>query len=145
MSRGKAKHCRKSAYVLGRITLASAITLIGLVLTLVLGLVAFPGVSLSAGGAGTLVWVAVLGLLATIPLGITLGSLIPNPRFFALVMLPFGGLVALSGIFYPITHLAGWLQGIGPVFPMYWLRVGVRAGLRPAGPSSGGSDGCGRR
>jgi ABC-2 type transport system permease protein len=142
--RAKATPSGMSAYVLGKITVASATTLTGLVLTLVIGLVAFPGVSLTAGGAVTLAWVALLGLLATIPLGITLGSLIPNPRFFPLVMLPFGGLVAISGIFYPITHLAGWLQGIGQVFPMYWLGLGMRAALLPPGLASVEIDGSWR-
>lgn len=142
--RAKATPSGMSAYVLGKITVSSATTLMGLVITLILGLAAFPGVSLTAGGFATLVWVAVLGLLATIPLGITLGSLIPNPRFFALVMLPFGGLVALSGIFYPITHLAGWLQGIGQVFPMYWLGLGMRAALLPSGLASVEIDGSWR-
>ena len=142
--RAKATPSGMSAYVLGKITVSSATTLIGLVITLILGLAAFPGVSLTAGGFATLVWVAALGLLATIPLGITLGSLIPNPRFFALVMLPFGGLVALSGIFYPITHLAGWLQGIGQVFPMYWLGLGMRAALLPSGLASVEIDGSWR-
>jgi ABC-2 type transport system permease protein len=130
--RAKATPSGMYAYVLGKITVTSATTLMGLVITLILGLAAFPGVSLTAGGLATLAWVTALGLLATIPIGITLGSLIPNPRLFALVMLPFGGLVALSGIFYPITHLAGWLQGIGQVFPMYWLGLGMRAALLPS-------------
>jgi ABC-2 type transport system permease protein len=130
--RAKATPSGMSAYVLGKITFSSATTLTGLVITLTLGLAAFPGVSLTAGGLATLAWVTVLGLLATIPLGITLGSLIPNPRFFPLIMLPFGGLVALSGIFYPITHLAGWMQGIGQLFPMYWLGLGMRAALLPS-------------
>ena len=142
--RAKATPSGMSAYVLGKITVSSATTLMGLVITLILGLVAFPGVSLTAGGFATLVWVALLGLLATIPLGITLGSLIPNPRFFALIMLPFGGLVALSGIFYPITHLAGWLQGIGQVFPMYWLGLGMRAALLPGALRSVELDGSWR-
>ena len=142
--RAKATPSGMSAYVLGRITLSSATTLIGLVLTLILGLVAFPGVRLTAGGAVTLVWVALLGLLATIPIGITLGSLMPNPRFFPLVMLPFGGIVALSGIFYPITHLAGWLQAIGQLFPMYWLGLGMRAALLPSHLASVEIDGSWR-
>lgn len=142
--RAKATPSGMSAYVLGKITLTSTTTLIGLVLTLILGLIAFPGVSLTAGGFGTLVWVTALGLLATIPIGITLGSLIPNPRFFPLVMLPFGAIVALSGIFYPITHLAGWLQGIGQVFPMYWLGLGMRAALLPPGLASVEIDGSWR-
>jgi ABC-2 type transport system permease protein len=89
-------------------------------------------VRLTAPGLATLAWAAVLGLLATIPIGITLGSLIPNPRFIPVVLLPFGALTAISGIFYPITHLAGWLQGIGQLFPMYWLGLGMRAALLPS-------------
>jgi ABC-2 type transport system permease protein len=129
--RAKATPDGMAAYVIGRITHVSGTTLVGLVLTLILGLVAFPGVQLTAAGAATLAGVAVLGLLATIPVGITLGSLLPNPRFIALVLLPFGALSAISGIFYPITHLPGWLQGIGQLFPMYWLGLGVRAALLP--------------
>jgi ABC-2 type transport system permease protein len=129
--RAKATPDGMTAYVIGKITLASVTVLTGLVITLVLGLLAFPGVRLTAPGLATLAWVAVLGLLATIPVGITLGSLIPNPRFIAVVLLPFGALTAISGIFYPITHLPGWLQGIGQLFPMYWLGLGMRAALLP--------------
>ncbi|HUN37056.1 MAG TPA: ABC transporter permease [Trebonia sp.] len=129
--RAKATPDGMTAYVIGKITVASATTLIGLVITLVIGLAAFPGVRVTVPGLATLTWVAVLGLLATIPLGITLGSLLPNPRYLPLVMLPFGGISAVSGIFYPITHLAGWLQAIGQLFPMYWLGLGMRAALLP--------------
>jgi len=130
--RAKATPDGMTAYVIGQITRTSATNLFGLVVTLVLGLIAFPGVSLTAGGIVTLAWVALLGLLATIPLGITLGSLLPNPRFIPLVLLPLSGLTAISGIFYPITHLPGWLQTVGQVFPMYWLGLGMRAALLPA-------------
>jgi ABC-2 type transport system permease protein len=142
--RAKATPDGMTAYVIGKITLISATTLLGLVITLVLGLVAFPGVRLTAPGLATLAWVAVLGLLATIPIGITLGSLLPNPRFIALVLLPFGALTAVSGIFYPITHLPGWLQGIGQLFPMYWLGLGMRAALLPPGLASVEIDGSWR-
>jgi ABC-2 type transport system permease protein len=130
--RAKATPRGMTAYVIGRIVMSSAATLTGLVLTVPLGLIAFPGVHLSDSGVLTLAWVAVLGLLATIPIGIALGSVMPNPRFMTAIMLPFGGIVALSGIFYPITHLAGWLQAIGQVFPMYWLGLGMRAALLPS-------------
>lgn len=129
--RAKATPDGMTAYVIGKITFTSATALFGLVTTLVLGLIAFPGVRLTAPGLATLAWVAVLGLLATIPVGITLGSLLPNPRFVVLVMLPFGALTAISGIFYPITHLPGWMQGIGQLFPTYWLGLGMRAALLP--------------
>ena len=60
-------------------------------------------------------------------------------------MLPFAGLAAISGIFYPITHLPGWLQAIGQVFPLYWLGLGMRAALLPRTwprSSSTGRGGC---
>lgn len=130
--RAKATPHGMTAYVIGRIAVTSVTNLFGLVVTLVLGLIAFPGVTLTAGGGATLAWVAVLGLLATIPLGITLGSLLPSPRFIPLILLPIIALTAISGIFYPITHLPGWLQTVGQVFPMYWLGLGMRAALLPS-------------
>jgi ABC-2 type transport system permease protein len=142
--RAKATPDGMTAYVIGKITLVSAGTLLGLVLTLALGLIAFPGVSLTAGGAATLAWVAALGLLATIPLGITVGSLIPSPRLILIAVLPFGAITAISGIFYPITHLPGWLQAIGQVFPMYWLGLGMRAALLPSHLASVEIDGSWR-
>ena len=142
--RAKATPDGMAAYVIGRITHISATALLGLVITLVLGLAAFPGVRLTGPGVATLAGVAVLGLLATIPIGITLGSLLPNPRFIPLVLLPFGALTAISGVFYPITHLPGWMQGIGQLFPMYWLGLGTRAALLPPGLASVEIDGSWR-
>jgi ABC-2 type transport system permease protein len=127
--RAKATPDGMTAYVVSKIVFSAAGTILGLVLTLVLGLVAFPGVTVHWL---TLIWVTALGLLATIPLGITLGSALPNPRYIPLVLFPVGGLTAISGIFYPITHLAGWLQAIGQIFPVYWLGLGFRAALLPA-------------
>jgi ABC-2 type transport system permease protein len=142
--RAKATPGGMTAYMIGKITLISATALIGTAATLILGLVAFPGLTVTATGWLTLIWVAALGLLATIPLGITIGSLIPNPRAIPLYIVPFGGLTAISGIFYPITHLPGWLQGIGQVFPMYWLGLGMRAALLPRSLASVEIDGSWR-
>jgi ABC-2 type transport system permease protein len=131
--RAKATPDGMIAYVIGKIVLSAATTLIGLIATIILGVVAFPGVTVHWF---TLIWVVVLGLLATIPLGITIGSIVPSPRAIPLVLLPVGGLTAISGIFYPITHLAGWLQGVAQVFPIYWLGLGFRAALLPSSLSS---------
>ena len=129
--RAKATPGGMRAYVVGKVTYVSGTTLIGLVLMLTVGRLAFPGLSVTAFGWLTVAWVVVLGLLAAIPIGITLGSLLPNPRYMPLIMLPFGALTAISGIFYPITHLPGWLQGIGQLFPMYWAGLGMRSALLP--------------
>lgn len=129
--RAKATPGGMRAYVAGKVTYVSGITLIGLVLMLTIGRLAFPGLSVTALGWLTMAWVMSLGLLATIPIGITFGSLLPNPRYMPLIMLPFGALTAISGIFYPITHLPGWLQGIGQLFPVYWAGLGMRSALLP--------------
>ena len=142
--RAKATPGGMSAYVLGKIILTAATVLIGLALTMIVGLLAFPGLHVTATGWLTLAWVTAIGLLATIPLGILLGSLIADPRFIGLIVLPFGALAAISGIFYPITHLPGWLQAIGQVFPIYWLGLGMRAALLPGALQSVELDGSWR-
>ncbi|MEV6626769.1 ABC transporter permease [Amycolatopsis sp. NPDC051106] len=80
-----------------------------------------------------LLWVLALGLVATLPLGAALGSLTNSPRSIALITLPIMGMGAISGIFYPITALPGWVQGIAQAFPMYWLGLGMRSALLPDG------------
>ena len=46
-------------------------------------------------------------------------------------MLPLMGLIATSGIFYPITNFPTWLQWVGQAFPVYWLGLGMRSALLP--------------
>jgi ABC-2 type transport system permease protein len=65
-----------------------------------------------------------------------LGSLFPSARSAGLLTLASSGLVAISGIFYPITHLPHWLQWVGQMFPLYWLGLGTRSALLPAGLAS---------
>ena len=77
-------------------------------------------------------WVLMLGLLATLPLGAMLGSLFSSQRSAGgPMLLLLAGLAAISGIFYPITHLPVFLQWTGQVFPMYWLGLGMRSALLP--------------
>lgn len=142
--RAKATPGGMTAYVIGKLVLVAVGTVWNIAVLLILGSLAFRGVSVTAAGWLTLLWVVALGLLATVPLGIVLGSVLPSPRFMGLVMLPFSGLIALSGIFYPITHLPGWLQAIGQAFPMYWVGLGMRAALLPGWMSSVELDGSWR-
>ena len=112
--------------------LVSAVALIGVVIQLTPGLFFLDGLRLGDPGAWlTLAWVVPLGLVATLPLGAVIGSLIENPRNMGLVVMPIFGLIALSGIFYPINGLPGWLQGVAQVFPLYWLGLGMRSALLP--------------
>ncbi len=119
-------------YLIGKIVLVSSMTIIGLVLQVTPGLFLLDGLTLGHTGTWlTMAWVVPLGLMATLPLGATIGSLFSNPRNFGLVMLPIFGLVATSGIFYPITNYPAWLQVIGQIFPIYWLGLGMRSALLP--------------
>ncbi|MBU8856479.1 MULTISPECIES: ABC transporter permease [unclassified Micromonospora] len=119
-------------YLVGKIVLVSAVALIGVVIQLTPGLFFLDGLRLGDPGAWlTLAWVVPLGLVATLPLGAVIGSLVENPRNMGLVVMPIFGLIALSGIFYPINGLPGWLQGVAQVFPLYWLGLGMRSALLP--------------
>jgi ABC-2 type transport system permease protein len=124
-------------YLVGKIITTSGMSLISFVLTLVPGLFLFDDVATGGIGAWlTLIWVVLLGLVATLPLGAVLGSLFSDPRNIGLVTFPIMGLVAISGIFYPMSGLPEWLQWIGQAFPIYWLGPGhaVRAAAgRPVG------------
>jgi ABC-2 type transport system permease protein len=88
-----------------------------------------------AGGAAgwlTVAWVLLLGLLATMPLGMIIGALVPSTQKVGTWgMLPVLVLAGISGIFYPIQQLWGWVQVIAQVFPMYWLGLGMRSAFLP--------------
>ncbi|MGI8310037.1 ABC transporter permease [Saccharopolyspora sp. ASAGF58] len=131
--RAKATPDGMFGYLIGKITLIGCMSLVSLVILLVPGLVLFDGLATGVDTWLTLVWVLVLGLVATMPIGAIIGSLFANPRSLGLIMLPMMGLIAISGIFYPITGYPEWLQWIAQVFPMYWLGLGMRSALLPDG------------
>jgi ABC-2 type transport system permease protein len=88
-----------------------------------------------AGGAGgwlTLLWVLGLGMLAATPIGMIIGALVPSTQKVGTWgMLPVLALGGISGIFYPIQELWGWVQVIAQIFPMYWLGLGMRSAFLP--------------
>lgn len=119
-------------YFTGKIVATAGSVIAQVVIVLGVSMVIIGGSSLSGLGAVlTFVWVLALGLLASLPIGAILGSALDTRTAFLLTM-PLMGLIAISGIFYPITALPGWLQAIGQVFPMYWLGLGMRSALLPA-------------
>jgi len=129
--RAKATPNGMVGYLIGKITQVSGMVLVSCVIVLVPGLFVTDSLRLSASSVPMLLWVLVLGLIATMPIGAVIGSLISSPRSMGLVMLPMMGLIAVSGIFYPITSLPSWLQGVGQVFPIYWVGLGMRSALLP--------------
>lgn len=120
-------------YLLGKVVNFSGQIAFVFAIMLLAGAFLFTGLAISSPGSWlTLAWVLVLGLLATLPLGAVLGSLFPSQRSAGpWWLLLLAGLAAISGIFYPITHLPVFLQWTGQAFPMYWLGLGMRSALLP--------------
>jgi ABC-2 type transport system permease protein len=114
----------------------SATVLAYLAILLVPGILLLGGIELGNIRWLTLGWVLVLGLVATQSVGAILGSLIASSRGAGILSLPIIGLIAVSGIFYPITALPHWLQWVGQVFPVYWLGLGMRSALLPEAAAS---------
>ena len=130
--RAKATPNGALGYLIGKIVVVSGTIMFTVVSLLIVGLAPFSGLALeSATGWLTLAWVLALGLLATLPIGAVLGSLFRSVRAAPVVMLGTLGLIGISGVFYPITHLPTWLQWVGQAFPLYWLGLGVRSALLP--------------
>jgi len=130
--RAKATPNGMLGYLVGKTTALSLAQLTSIFVVLVPCLFAFS--VLAPDGLWSylhLLGVLVLGMVATMPIGAALGALTSSPRAIGLITLPVMGMGAISGIFYPITSLPGWLQDVGQVFPMYWLGLGMRSALLP--------------
>jgi ABC-2 type transport system permease protein len=130
--RAKATPNGMLGYLVGKIVSVAGGLIVDLAIFLIPGLLIVPG--LTAGGPGswlTLIWVLALGLVATLPIGAVLGSVFTSTRSQGLITLPILAVIAISGIFYPITSMPQWIQGAAQVFPVYWLGLGMRSALLP--------------
>lgn len=119
-------------YLIGKLVTVSGTILVYQAILLVPGLLIVDGLDIGNPRSWlALAWVLLLGLAATQTVGAMLGSLIAGPRGAGYLSLPIMGLIAISGIFYPITALPQWLQWLAQAFPIYWLGLGMRAALLP--------------
>lgn len=135
--RAKATPNGMLGYLVGKIVQITGMSLVSLVTILIPGALLFGGLSLSSPAAWfTLTWVLTLGLVATMPMGAVLGSLFSNPSSLGFVFVPMMGLIAISGIFYPITAFPAWVQWIAQAFPIYWTGLGMRSAFLPGSLAS---------
>lgn len=136
--RAKAIPQGMTAYLVSRIVLVLLTTFISMLALFIPSLFLIDGLTnLGLGDLFTFVWVFLLGMLATAPIGAVVGSLVKSSNSgWGITFLVIGALTAISGIFYPITSLAGWLQGVAQVFPVYWLGLGVRSAMSPEGAAA---------
>ncbi|MFD7154293.1 ABC transporter permease [Kribbella sp. NPDC059898] len=119
------------SYLVGKVVSVAGGLVADLLILLVPGLFLVGGIAVGAAHWFTFGWVLVFGLVATLPIGAILGSVFTTARSQGLIQLPMLGLIAISGIFYPITALPGWLAWIGQLTPVYWMGLGMRSALLP--------------
>lgn len=129
--RAKATPNGMLGYLVGKIVNYSFTTLFTLVILVIPGWTVRDELQIDAESWLILLGIFVLGMLATVPIGTALGSLLTSSTQTGLLLLGSMLLIAPSGIFYPITALPTWLQWVGQAFPFYWLGLGARSALLP--------------
>lgn len=120
-----------TGYLVGKVVTVSGTVVLYVAVVVAGGAVLIDGVDLRTVDWWTFTWVLVLGLVATQALGLVLGALVRSPRSAGYVSLPVVGLIAISGVFVPITALAAGWQALAQLFPVYWLGLGMRAAFLP--------------
>ena len=119
-------------YVSGQLLFQSLNAIPQLTVVLVPSFLLFDGLMADPSGWFTVLWVLVLGLLAAMPIGLVIGSRVPGvQKVGSWGMLPVMIMAGISGIFFPIQQLWGWVQVVAQVFPMYWLGLGMRSAFLP--------------
>ncbi|GAB2960350.1 ABC transporter permease [Saccharothrix stipae] len=130
--RAKATPNGMLGYLVGKIVQVSGGLVVDLAIFLVPGVFLVSGLVTGSPDAWlTLAWVLALGMLAALPIGAVLGSVFSSARGQGLLILPILAMIAISGVFYPITSLPDWVQWVAQVFPVYWLGLGMRSALLP--------------
>lgn len=127
--RAKAMPNGMLGYLIGKIVSVAGGLLADLAIFLIPALFIVEGWSLDGDSWLTVIWVMVLGMVATLPLGSVLGSLFASARSQGLLTLPIIAMIAISGIFYPISAMPEWLQWLAQLFPFYWLGLGMRSAM----------------
>ncbi|QEE62278.1 ABC transporter permease [Salinibacterium sp. dk2585] len=103
-----------------------AVTLVVVVVIL------WPRMTLSALDVLILAGVLVLGIIALTSFGFVLGSIFRSPRAVGgWGILLIGALAWVSGLVQPMVSMPTWAQVIGQGSPLYWVGLGIRAALLP--------------
>lgn len=129
--RAKATPNGMIGYLVGKILMFALTTLVSLVALVVPAFTVAGDLRLDARTALLLVLIFVIGMVATVPISVALGSLFKTASQTGLLFLGSMLLIVPSGIFYPITALPEWLQWVGQAFPYYWLGLGARSAMLP--------------
>lgn len=129
--RAKATPNGMIGYLVGKIIMFGLTTLVSLALLVIPALTVASDLRLDGRTWVLLLVIFAIGMIATIPISVALGSLLKSSAQSGLLFLASMLLIVPSGIFYPITALPTWLQWVGQAFPYYWLGLGARSAMLP--------------
>lgn len=134
--RAKATPNGMIGYLVGKILMFALTTLVSLVALVIPAFSVAGDLRLDARTWVLLILIFLVGMLATVPISVALGSLLKRASQSGLLFLGSMLLIVPSGIFYPITALPEWLQWVGQAFPYYWLGLGARSAMLPESMAS---------
>ena len=119
------------AYLAGQVASSVVVTLVLIVLTIGLGVVAFD-VEFRATTTPGLLATLVLGATCFCALGLAVSGLCPNADAApAIVNFSLFPLVFVSGIFFPLDDAPGWLTSLAGLFPVQPLADGLQYAFDP--------------
>lgn len=122
----------KSAYFVGKIVLVGSLSLLEIVVLMAMGRAFYHVPIPPADRLATLAWVFVLGVTSCTLLGLAIAGVMRNARSASAVVLPIAILLQfVSGVYFVFGDLPGWLRGVGSVFPLRWLTLGLRSVFLP--------------
>lgn len=130
--RAKATPNGMDGYLVGKIVMFALTSIIALFVMVIPASLVAGDLVFDARTWLILVLIFVGGMLATVPLSVTLGSVFKDTSQSGILFMVSIPLISTSGIFYPITAMPVWLQWFGQAFPFYWLGLGARAAMLPA-------------
>lgn len=129
--RAKATPNGMLAYLVGKIVTLALKALIGLVIVVLPVVMVADHLVFDARALLLLALTFIAGMVATVPVGLALGSLMKSSMHAGLLSIA-ASLVIGPSIFVPLTILPAWLQWVAQTLPFYWIGLGARAALFPA-------------
>lgn len=129
--RSKATPNGMLGYLVGKIAMFSITMLISLAMLAIPGYLVAGDLVFNTRTWLLLTLIFVFGMVSTVPISVSLGSLMKSSAQTGFIFLASILLVIPSGIFYPITAMPAWLQWVGQAFPFYWLGLGSRSAMLP--------------
>jgi len=128
--RAKATPNGMLGYLVGKIVMCAMTTLLSVVVILVPAITFVPDLILDARTWLLLTLVFVIGMVSTVPLGVALGSIMKRSQD---VLMACGTMLILCVSVFEFTVRPAWLQSLVEAFPAYWVALGLRSAMLPAG------------